>query len=479
MRRLGGPVGLSPVLDGGYCVGCGACAVASEGVRIDESWTGLYKAKVIARSGEKASAVCPFASDLNENGLGRKLYGDTANHDARVGYYQDIYAGHVSESEFRKNGSSGGMVTWVLARLFDLGEIDGVIHVGETATPGELFQYRISENKADILSNSKSRYYPVHMDEVLREIRGNGKKYAFVGVPCFVKAVRLLAEHDAQLADSIRYCIAIFCGHFKTKGFAEMIAWQQGIAPSRLSGINFRVKYTDRPANQYGVQVLSEGEEGAELRPPMMTRNLYGMDWGLGYFKPKACDWCDDIAGETGDLACGDAWLPEFSGDSKGTNIVVIRNEFISSLVSQGIENGELMLSEQSVEKVYESQAGNYRHRQEGLSVRIADANRKGVWCPTKRIDASSFCVSAERAKMYRLREEIAEKSHSAFYKAKKGSGFIQFYFSMLPLEIRYYMVNKRLVKGMGKSVLAIAHYLHRRFFSSAHVKHSRSGNIS
>src|SRR5690606_22913593 len=98
------------------------------------------------------------------------------------------------------------------------------------------------------------------------------------------------------------------------------------------------------------------------------------------YFKPKACDWCDDIAGETADLACGDAWLPEFTHESAGTNIVIVRNSRISELVREGIDKNLLVMSEQPVEKVYESQAGNYRHRQEGLTLRIEQAIAEGVW---------------------------------------------------------------------------------------------------
>lgn len=463
MTELKSQGGLASVIDGGFCIGCGACSVANTDVQMEESTDGLYQARLIARSGGGNAEVCPFSAKKNENDLGRTLYGVDTHHDSRVGYYRDIYAGHVEQAEFRKNGSSGGLVTWVLGRLFDLGEIDGVIHVGETGQPGELFEYRVSETRADIVGNAKSRYYPVHMDDVVESIRNSSKKYAFVGVPCFVKAIRLLADQDEQVAERIKYCISIFCGHFKTKAFAEMIAWQQHVIPSQLAGINFRVKYEDKPANQYGVQVLRRSNAHNEMLPSMPTRNLYGMDWGLGYFKPKACDWCDDIAGETADLACGDAWLPEFSDDSGGTNIVVVRHKRLAELISEGIREGQLTLTRQTADKVYESQAGNYRHRQEGLAVRVAESESCGEWHPPKRIEADSFQVSAERARIYKLRGEVAALSHEAFREAKEKSSFLHFYLKMLPLEVRYYFINKRLIKGTGKSVLALLHLMRRR----------------
>lgn len=449
------------VVSGGYCIGCGACSVKDSCWTIRENEFGLYQAELIASSSMgSADNVCPFSAGRNENDLGHLLYGGSSKFDSRVGYYKEIYAGHVLESGYRENGSSGGLVTWVLIRLLAEGDIDGVIHVGETGRKGELFEYRVSETPQDVIKNAKSRYYPVHMDDVLKRVKLSNKRFAFVGVPCFVKALRLLAENDEEIASRVKYCISIFCGHFKTKAFSEMIAWQQGVAPAELDSINFRVKNPKRPANQYSVQVTRAGNSEHKLSP-VMTRDLYGMDWGLGYFKPKACDWCDDIAGETADLACGDAWLPEFTGESGGTNIVVVRHARISDLIRGGIESGFLALSEQPVDKVYESQAGNYRHRQEGLSLRIAQADAKGIWHPEKRVGPTSYTVSSKRRKIYDTRVRLAQKSHLAFLKAKEKKSFIYFYAAMLPLEIKYLYLNGRLGKGMVKSVYTLV----RKFF--------------
>lgn len=452
------------VLSGGYCIGCGACSVKDSCWGVRENQFGLYQAELIAASsGDAADKVCPFSTDRDESSLGRLLYGEDSNFDSRIGYYKNIYAGHVLENGYRESGSSGGLVTWVLSRLLAEGDIDGVIHVGKTGRQGELFEYRISETLEDIVSNAKSRYYPVHMDEVLKRVKSSNGRFAFVGVPCFVKAVRLLAENDEAIASRIKYCISIFCGHFKTKAFSEMIAWQHGVVPSELANINFRVKDPRRPANLYSVQITRTDDSESRKLAPVMARDLYGMDWGLGYFKPKACDWCDDIAGETADLACGDAWLPEFTAESGGTNIVVVRNSRISELIRRGIENGLLALSEQSVEKVYESQAGNYRHRQEGLSLRIEQADAKGVWHPKKRVAKGSYSISSERRRIYDIRVKIAEESHSAFLKAKIKRRFIYFYIAMLPYELKYLYLNGRLMKGMAKSAYALVRYIFRR----------------
>ena len=82
------------------------------------------------------------------------------------------------------------------------------------------------------------------------------------------------------------------------------------------------------------------------------------MDWGLGYFKPKACDWCDDIVGELADVSSGDAWLPGYVKDPGGNNIVIVRSPEIHEIISSGIEHGELSFSNGTVEDVVLSQSG-------------------------------------------------------------------------------------------------------------------------
>lgn len=453
---------LKNVIDNGYCIGCGACAVKSDSIEIKENTFGLYQASLDDTSDIDTGieAVCPFVSEIDEDEISKKLYEEDASFDKTVGYYQKVYTGYATDSHVRGNSSSGGLVTWVLSELLKTGEIDGVIHIGEQSVQGELFAYRISETIEEIQANAKSRYYPVHFDDVIKQVMNSDKKYAFVGVPCFIKAVRLLALSDPTIQKNIVFCVSLFCGHFKTKAFSEMIAWQQGVPPEKMASINFRVK-NNKASHNYSAQVGYEDKIGLiSPLPPVQIKELYGMDWGLGLFKPKACDWCDDIAGETADITLGDAWLPEYSQDSGGRNIVVVRNNKIAKILEEGLKNKQVSLIEESVEKVYESQAGNYRHRQEGLSVRIEQAEKEKQWYPIKRIKQHSFSVPEERKKLYLHRVRVSEKSHLYFRQAKLKNSFIIFLIKILPLQIKYYILNKRI----SKHVLIYGYQLLRYF---------------
>src|SRR5690606_42116422 len=49
-----------------------------------------------------------------------------------------------------------------------------------------------------------------------------------------------------------------FCGHQKSSGFAELLAWQLGVQPSNLLDINFRLKDLSKPASRYSVHVTGD-----------------------------------------------------------------------------------------------------------------------------------------------------------------------------------------------------------------------------
>ncbi|EEV4622242.1 coenzyme F420 hydrogenase, partial [Escherichia coli] len=134
------------------------------------------------------------------------------------------------------------------------------------------------------------------------------------------------------------------------------------------------------------------------------SSSLFGTNWGLGFFKHHACDFCDDIAGELADATLGDAWLPKYINDSQGTNILIVRNDVLNKLLEQYQE--EIVLETANVEDFYESQAGNFRNRREGLLVRVQNEKK---WTPRKRLEIINSDIPLQRRKLYLVRQKLSE----------------------------------------------------------------------
>lgn len=421
------------VIKNGYCIGCGACTLPDNSpYKIITDNNGLFQADVKVDFQPKArdedeSDVCPFFNgELNEDSLAAQLYKKTNAYDSKIGYHHKIYTGHVVENDYFQNGSSGGTAKWLLVELLKRDLVDYVVQVyNKTDDPNTLFEYRISSSIDEVALGSKSVYYPVEMSRVLREIKNTPGRYVITGVPCFVKSIRLLQHQDPILKERIKFCFGIFCGHLKSKFYAEMIGWQLGVSPKELSYIDFRVKIPGAKANEKGVQAKSINNQ---ISKPQIVQDVFGTNYGHGFFKYSACDFCDDVIAETADVSFGDAWLPEFM--NQGTNMIVSRNPILSEILDNGIENKSLALNPSSPQQVYKSQEAGFRHRREGLAVRLSDKTSKGYWVPPKRF--TTITSDKQRIKIFRRRVILTNKSFKTFRNAKKFADFSLFQKPML-----------------------------------------------
>jgi coenzyme F420-reducing hydrogenase beta subunit len=364
---------------------------------------------------EEVSAICPFSpSARNEDEIAAYHFPAAPNRNHQIGLFEASYVGSVSEGDYRTNGSSGGMVSWVAAELLRHGLVDGVAHVAaDDPAGGRLFRYRISRTLEDIQAGAKSRYYPVELSEVLNEIRDVPGRYALIGIPCFIKAARLSCMRDSVLNERIVFTLGLFCGHMKSARMAESFAWQMDVAIADVEQFEYRTKNVGRPANWYTAQVrLADGT--------IRSRDWWHLadgDWGAGFFQNSACNFCDDVAAETADISFGDAWVEPYSSDGRGTNVVVVRSPELNRILRAGIEARRLELEDVTAEFVAGTQAAGFRQRREGLAFRLTWP-RLGIR-PEKRVSAHWRGLAVERMIIYAMRYQVSAWSHRIFWLAR------------------------------------------------------------
>lgn len=448
------------VIQNNYCIGCGACTIVNDSpfsIKMDEYGNMVaYAVSDIDQSEAKVLEVCPFSGfGMNETDLSNEIFPEVEKSDHRIGKYIDCYAGYVNDSVFRDRGSSGGLGKWLGYVLLKEEFIDFLIHVepNQSNNPDNLlFEYKVISDYKKVLQGSKSSYYPVTLESVLDIIKKNEGKYAITGVPCFIKAIRLVGKHNPLINSRVKYTIGIICGGMKSANQSKMIAWQMDVHPKNLIAIDFRRKYVDRPAKYKIYQVWSNADDIVRYKDSF---DIYGTDWGSGYFKPNACEFCDDVVAETADISIGDAWLPDFESDPKGSTIIVVRNLELAKLLNKYISNGTLHLDALSAEDVAISQAGGLRHRRDALSLRIAEKEKKNIWYPQKRVKANEFPQSRKRRKIYAQRQLIARQSHVSFLRALTKDDLDVFFKEMKPLVRKYHSLNygSLPIRGVKKAI--------------------------
>ena len=417
---------LSPkdIVQSGLCIGCGSCVAQANlpDVHMTFDDYGQLRPKGSSawynRSSETFTQTCPFSPAAhNEDYLATNLYPTATQQDAAIGFFQNAYVGHVGEEDFRLQGSSGGMVTWVATELMRQGLIDGVAHVIATDEPqaeGRYFKYRIARTEAEVRAGAKSRYYPIELSEILNTIREVPGRYAVVGIPCFIKAIQLLRQQDPLFRERIRFTLGLFCGHMKSARFVESFAWQMQVPANQIERVEYRHKDPNRPANWYNARLtMRDGQ--------VVNRDWWHLadgDWGAGFYMNSACNFCDDVVAETADIAFGDAWVEPYSSDGKGTNVVVVRSPIVQNLVANALQEGRLNLTEVDAAFVRQTQAAGFRQRREGLAYRLT-WHRQGVR-PRKRVAPDAKTPTRQRKLIYRMRYYISAWSNKVFNFARK-----------------------------------------------------------
>ncbi len=399
--------------------------------------TGYRPVRTSTRATNPVSALscasCPFNDEApDEDAIAAQLFAavEGVDHSDELGYYTSCSAGYVTSEQQRALSTSGGITTWLVGELLRRGSVDRAICVTPSERTGVLFEYSILASADEVSTAKKARYYPAEVSEVLRAVLETDLRYAFVGLPCTVKAVRLAALQDDRLRDRIVYSIAIFCGHLKTPQYADYLSREVGLSEDDVETVDFRGKTPVPPAQNY--EFLGITNDGTSAAKPM--RSVLGGNWGQTFFMQDACNWCDDVVGETADISLGDAWIPPFSDDPLGTNLAVVHDPRIDSILAEGVASGHLHLDTVTPETVAQSQDGSFRQRRTGLAYRLSMAERKGRAVPTKRVNSDPSPYGPIYRSMQRSRLRLQAVSRSSFERYRSDSDNRRFLRRLRPL---------------------------------------------
>lgn len=383
------------VVEKGLCIGCGLCAgvCPRERLRMTFNSQGQYNPSETdvpcGTSCRLCLEVCPFSDHGDdEDALAADRWGGQAGvkHRPAVGYYRGSYAGFSRVGEHRSRGSSGGLATWLLESLLESRDVDRVVCVSPVSDSTRLFDYVACASASQVRRCSRSCYYPVEASRAIRLILREEGRYAITALPCVAKAIRRAQKRVPALRERIRYVLGLVCGQGKSACFAEYVCALGGGDPHRLRGVEFRVKDATRPAGDYGMRFRCADDKGTQREGVVFSRDGMGRLWGDRYFTPNPCNFCDDVFAECADVVFMDAWLPEYSRDSAGHSLVLVRDGTLDGRFRRETDRSEkLSLARIPIDKVIQSQLGVIWTKRPDVRRRIAWASESGTSVPRKR----------------------------------------------------------------------------------------------
>lgn len=344
------------VVKNNLCIGCGTCVALCPKNAIELNVNDdrcIYNPKIDVKKCNNCSTclkVCP-GHKVDFEQLNIEIFGKQPK-NRLVGNYLNCYIGHSNSSNVRYESSSGGLITQILIFALAEGIIDGVLVTKmQRNNPLEPEPF-IASTKEEIIEASKSKYCPVPLNLMLKEIANSPKKnkYAVVGLPCHIHGIRMAEMHNPELKDKISLYLGLFCGHTPTFAATKFLLRANKIL-DKLDVVNISYRGEGWPG---GVKLTLKNNDTIFI--PHSHKYAWGAVFCSAFFTPYRCLLCPDGTCELTDVSFGDAWLPELSDDDYGSSIIIVRTKKGLEFIKKAKEFDFISLEETNSKKVIESQ---------------------------------------------------------------------------------------------------------------------------
>ncbi len=327
---------IQPVVDSRLCLKCGACYSVCRESAITIAGDIDKRPEVTGectRCG-RCVQVCPGLNPLvheRETVLGPAIA-------CYIGYSEDAFV--------RFNASSGGIITSMNMHLLSTDSFDGIVCVRQSKQNLYENEVILAQSADEILSASGSRYSPAFVCRGIRDLSlKKGRRYIFVGKPCDIQA----AIKYERLEKGFEFLkIALFCAQTPSMEATREAVTSGAINTSEAKAVQYR-------GNGWPGWFRVLASDGSVL-----LQRRYHDVWNSilcrRKYSNKRCFLCHDCTGEFADIAVGDAWLPQYMGNSPGHSIVITRTPRGQETVDRCIDANVLHLEETDQSNVIKAQ---------------------------------------------------------------------------------------------------------------------------
>ena len=335
---------LRKVLAGDLCSGCGLCAGISGGaLEIAENERGYNRPRevrpVSAETDRLIAHCCPGSAVAG--------WRESPETDPFWGPCRQVLTGHATDPDLRFAGSSGGMLSALLIHALESGLVDAVVQIATDPADPSRNKVRRSTKAAEIAGSAGSRYAPSSpLEQVGALLEEERTRFAFVGKPCDVSALRRLGEVDPRVAERFPILLSFFCGGIPSTAGTQQILDDLGVDRADLAHFKYR-------GDGWPGEVVATRHDGSA------ERMSYPDSWG-GRLSPRMqfrCKICPDAIGGVADIACADAWFGDEKGyplfeEMDGRSLAIARSDAGSALLASAQAAGRIALEPSSLEDV-------------------------------------------------------------------------------------------------------------------------------
>lgn len=353
---------LRRVARGQLCSGCGLCASLSDGaVAMKTVAPGFARPVQESRLSElqesAIAATCPAIRIDNR--------AEAPNDDPLWGPWHFTGTGYVTDTALRHHASSGGVLSALLVHALETGFVDRVIETGMDPAAPLANVTIVANDAASVFAAAGSRYASSSPLSDIGRLLDEPVKFAFVGKPCDVSALRALAKVDPRVDAKIPLMLAFFCAGVPSGEGARRILTAIDAPEDQV--VAFRYRGDGWPGN--ATATLADGS----------TRSMgYNDSWGdiLSKEVQFRCKICPDAVGGAADIACADAWYggdkgyPSFS-EQPGRSLIMTRTTRGDAFLRSAIAASAIVAEPLDTAEIIRMQPSQARRKRE-IMARLA-----------------------------------------------------------------------------------------------------------
>ena len=350
---------LALVARGQLCTGCGLCAgIGGGAVTMAMTEPGYLRpvqsATLDAAQEQGIAAACP-AVTIDERPA-------APNDDALWGPWHSVGTGYATDAVLRHQASSGGMISALLTHALATGLVDFVVQTGADPVLPLANATGVSRDAAAVMAAAGSRYTAsAPLAELDRWLAMPGK-FAFVGKPCDVSALRARARLDPRVDAKVPLMLAFFCAGIPSAAGTRRILDRLGVAESDVA--TFRYRGDGWPG--YATATRHDGSS---------ERMSYADSWGdiLSKQVQFRCKICPDAVGGDADVAAADAWYGDERGypsfeEQDGRSLVVARTAAGQAILDAAVAAGAVRVEPLAIAEIVRMQPAQARRKRQILS---------------------------------------------------------------------------------------------------------------
>ena len=269
-------------------------------------------------------------------------------HTRLLGDYGACYVGRATDHATRHRAASGGVATALLRQAMSDGLVDrAVVARGDERQlqpwPTVADQEQLLDSQGSVYPQTAATPSDIANMCWSHAKGGEARRFAVVGLPCQIRALRSLEERSEALRSAVGLHIGLFCSHAVEREGIDLLLEAMGIDPVTIEKVQYRGKSPSTGRTGLYIKTTA-GEHFVPL-------SQYWSKYLNFLFIPRKCWACKDLANERADISLGDAWrLQEHS------NVVVVRTPIGEEVLRSAVLSGTVEVTQIPAEAVVKGQ---------------------------------------------------------------------------------------------------------------------------